>query len=193
MIQSGQIIATSHNLTPKYRWDIPLFQFISGKSRLVKYYGRKSCTTWQCIKPSWSFIRPSKKAITPFITGSAGPHGDIFRIRRSGDPEKKTTFTALFWRKKRAFGRGCGHNRTGPQQTWMVRKIYIRLMKKILHHLGCPKRSWCWHKMNISGILSGARFFPINSTTYPKIKQLVDTWLGYQTFIFGVLDTTPKL
>ena len=36
----------------------------------------------------------------------------------------------------------------------------IRLMEKILHHLGCPKTSWYWDKTNISGILSGAGFFP---------------------------------
>ena len=32
-------------------------------------------------------------------------------------------------------------------------------MEKILHHLGCPKRSWYWYKTNIWGILSGAGFF----------------------------------
>ena len=36
----------------------------------------------------------------------------------------------------------------------------IRLMEQILHHLGCPKRSWYWYKTNIWGILSGAGFFP---------------------------------
>ena len=39
-IWSGQIIATSHDLTSKGTWrrEIPLFHLISGKSRLVKYY-----------------------------------------------------------------------------------------------------------------------------------------------------------
>ena len=39
-IWSGQIIATSHDLTSKGSWrrEIPLFHLISGKSRLVKYY-----------------------------------------------------------------------------------------------------------------------------------------------------------
>ena len=35
----------------------------------------------------------------------------------------------------------------------------IRLIEKILHHLGCPKRSWYWYKTNIWGILSGVGFF----------------------------------
>ena len=36
----------------------------------------------------------------------------------------------------------------------------ILLMEKILHHLRCPKRSWYCYKKCISGIVSGAGFFP---------------------------------
>ena len=44
--------------------------------------------------------------------------------------------------------------------TWKIHQTEIQLMEKFLHHLGCPKRSWCWYKAKIWGILSGAGFFP---------------------------------
>ena len=38
--------------------------------------------------------------------------------------------------------------------------VVIRLMEKIVHHLWCPKWFWNWYRNNISGIISGAGFFP---------------------------------
>ena len=48
--------------------------------------------------------------------------------------------------------------------SWMLttehNTLAIRLMEKIPHHVRCPKRSWYRYTKYISGILSGAGFFP---------------------------------
>ena len=54
----------------------------------------------------------------------------------------------------------------------------IRLMEKILHHLGCPERSWYQYATNIWSILSGAGLFP--STVFPSFSEVVrsfGSWL----------------
>ena len=57
----------------------------------------------------------------------------------------------------------------------------IRLMEKILHHLGCPKRSWYQYKTNIWNILNGAglflcfyqRYFP----SFSEVVRSFGSWL----------------
>ena len=59
----------------------------------------------------------------------------------------------------------------------------VRMMEKILHHLGCPKRFWQWGKTNIWGILSGAGFFCIHRMTIQ----------GGPIFLFSVRHAVSQL
>ena len=54
-------------------------------------------------------------------------------------------------------------------------------MEKIVHHLWCPKRFWNWYKNNISGIISGAGFFP------SKVVQSSAVFFGSSVVSFGCL------
>ena len=47
---------------------------------------------------------------------------------------------------------------------WAVYTVHIRLMEKILHHLGfgCPKLIYPWGKTLVWGIIGGEWFFSIN-------------------------------
>ena len=59
--------------------------------------------------------------------------------------------------------------------TRYAKNRYVRLTEKILHYLGCPKRSWYWYETSIWGILSRAGCFP------STVCQL-------QSFLFWLLN-----
>ena len=75
-----------------------------------------------------------------------------------------------------------------PHDTLII-TINIRLMEKILHHLRCLKRSWYGYKKYISGILSGAGYFPSTVLDFPKgpgkISWPITASCNHTMFIVG--------
>ena len=62
-------------------------------------------------------------------------------------------------------------DRSMDEHVWISLTLIIELMDKILH-LGCPKRSWYRDKANMSGALSGAGCFSINSMFHQPMSSL---------------------
>lgn len=134
--------------------------------RVVAYYGPGLTNVLQ--------VANRQKDREGFLTVFGRYNWNQCRYCRDTNVQVGNVAEASYWRAARhtflTLLKLCSMSKSsqGEKMTKDVGPLWIlRLMEIILHHLGCPKRSWYEDKTNISGILSSARFFLPTVSPHP--------------------------